>query len=121
MVGTTSSVGLSHKSIIVLDPAEDGESHKSAVRGRRHLQLGVWVRNAMDGLRRTGAIVVANVLAGDTADVTDAKEDEMVQGLLSQRPVEPLNIWRCIWSAKRNGEPFDAQDSVQPAVQVGKS
>ncbi len=36
----------------------------------------------MDGLRWTRAVVVANVLGGDTADVIDAEKDEVVQGFL---------------------------------------
>ena len=45
-------------------------------RGLPKFRVGIW--DTMDGLGRARAIVVANALGGDTADVIDAEEDEVV-------------------------------------------
>lgn len=109
---------LRHQPVVVLNTAEDGESHQPSGGRRRFSEFRVRVWYAMDGLRRPPTIVVANVLGSDTADVINVEEDEVVQRFLSQRPIEPLDVRRCIRSAKRNGEPFNAHRLVKPAVQV---
>ena len=46
----------------------------------------------MDGLRGTRAIVVANVLVDDAADVIGGQEDEVMQRLCPQRPHEAFDV-----------------------------
>ena len=72
----------------------------------------------MDGLRRTGAVVVPDVLGHDPTDVIGAEEDEVVQGLLPKRPIEPLDVRRGIRRAIGNGDAFDAYDLVEPTVEM---
>ena len=62
----------------MLDASEDGESHQLSGGRRRFSEFRVRVRDAMSGLGRSCAIVVANVLGGDTAGVIDTEEDEVV-------------------------------------------
>ena len=45
-------------------------------------------------------------------------EDEMVQSIFPQGAVESLQVCVCIWRAIGNGDALDAQDFVQPAVEV---
>jgi hypothetical protein len=60
------------------------------------------------------AIVGANVLTRDAADVIDAEEDEVVQGFLPKGTIEPLDVRGSIGCAVRDGESFDAHDLTQP-------
>ena len=102
----------------MLNTAEDGESLQLPDGRRRSSEFRVRVWDPMESLRWTPTIIVANVLGNDTADVIDAEEDEAVQGFLPQRPNEPLDVWRGIRSAIRDGDFLDAQDLVKPAVEV---
>jgi hypothetical protein len=72
----------------------------------------------MNRLRRTRTIVVANVLAHDATDVIDAEEDKVVQGVLPEGTIEPLDVRGSVGCAVRDGESLDAHYLIKPSVKV---
>ena len=63
----------------------------------------------MDGLRRACAVVVADVLSDDTADVADAEEDEVIQSFLAKRPHEAFDEWGSVRCTVGDRLPLDEQ------------
>ena len=59
--------------------AEDGQSDEPPGRERRLPQFRIRIRDPVDGLRRTRAVVVADVLSDDPVDVIDGEEKEVIQ------------------------------------------
>ncbi len=82
MAGAWPSAGSCHRSIVVLNATEDWERHQLSGGRRRLSEFRVRVWDPMDGLRWTPTNVIVNVLGGNTADVIDTEEDEVVQGVL---------------------------------------
>ena len=92
MSGRWPGVVLCDESVVMLDAAENGKGDDPSPSWRRHAQFRIRVRDSMDRLRGARPIVIANVLSNDTPDVIDGEEDEVIQGFLPQRSIEPLDV-----------------------------
>ena len=79
-------------------------------------RVRIW--DPMDGLRRTPAIVVANVLGSDTADVIDAEEDEVIQHVFAKGPVKSLDLGIGVGCPVRSRQASNIHDVGEPAIEA---
>ena len=76
----------------MLHATEHRQRDQLAVHGRRLLQLGIRVRDRVQRLRRAPAVVEILVFSTDATDVVHVQEDEVIERLLAQRLVQPLDM-----------------------------
>ena len=102
--------------VVVMQPIQHRNRHKSATRWLRLSQHRIRIRYPVQSLMHAAVVVPADEFLEYAPKMPLIPDQHSVETLSANRPYQALNVCRCIGSAKWNRNPPDAHLLPEPLI-----